>query len=734
MTTPSMFTTVLVANRGEIACRVLRTLRALGVRSVAVYSDADAGARHVREADLAVRIGPAAASESYLKIEAILQACRDTGAEAVHPGYGFLSENVDFARALEAAGIALIGPGVESLNVMGDKIRSKNHVAGYGVPVVPGIAEPGMSDAQLIAAAPGVGFPLLIKPSAGGGGKGMHLVERPEELAATLATARRVAAGAFGDDTLFLERLVPAPRHIEVQVLADNHGNVIHLGERECSLQRRHQKVIEEAPSPLLEALNDGGAIRARIGEAACNAARSVNYSGAGTVEFLVSDNAPDEFFFLEMNTRLQVEHPVTEMVTGIDLVEWQLRIAAGEELSVAQDDVVLNGHAVEARVYAEVPERNFLPSTGYVLLLEELPGPKPRPGTPARVQVETAHGRIRVDSALLEGLEISASYDPMISKVIAWGADRKAALDTLDEALTGYTVLGVDTNVEYLRLLINDADVRAGRLDTGLIERKMPEFTFRRVGTVDLVAAALYALALEEQNEMPAEGGPWQGREGWRLGAPAPRRISLGTSDGGVATVGVTGAVAGGKVGVGVGDGPRREASLEFLSRRRAVLTLDGETRVYFLAPVYTGPVPPSRSSPLPGAPAELFLGNDGWSCHLEVLSREARLARVLAAVERDEGAADPAVRSPMPGTVVSVSVGNGDTVETGQVLLSVEAMKMEHQLLAPLGGTVRIGVTSGDLVTADQVLATIHAPGEQPRATGHRQRPDEGVPSARF
>ena len=474
---------MLVANRGEIACRVIRTLRALGIRSVAVYSDADAGARHVREADVAVRIGPAAAAESYLKIEAIIQACRDTGAEAVHPGYGFLSENVDFARALEKAEITFIGPGVESLNVMGDKIRSKNHVTGYGVPVVPGIAEPGMTDAQLIEAAAGVGFPLLIKPSAGGGGKGMHIVERPEDLADTLVTARRVAASAFGDDTLFLERLVLTPRHIEVQVLADNHGNVIHLGERECSLQRRHQKVIEEAPSPLLESLPDGAAIRARLGEAACNAARSVNYSGAGTVEFLVSDNAPDEFFFMEMNTRLQVEHPVTEMVTGVDLVEWQVRIAAGEELTVRQDDVVLTGHSVEARVYAEVPEKNFLPSTGQVLLLDEIPGPARRPSAPARNEVETTRGRVRVDSALLEGLEISSSYDPMISKVIAWGQDRTAALDTLDKALAGYTALGIDTNVEYLRLLINDADVRAGRLDTGLIERKMPDFTFRRAG-----------------------------------------------------------------------------------------------------------------------------------------------------------------------------------------------------------------------------------------------------------
>ncbi|MDJ0352160.1 biotin carboxylase N-terminal domain-containing protein [Pseudarthrobacter sp. PH31-O2] len=709
-----LFGTVLVANRGEIACRVIRTLRALGIRSVAVYSDADAGARHVREADAAVRIGPAAAAESYLKIEAIIQACRDTGAEAVHPGYGFLSENVDFARALEAAGITFIGPGVESLNVMGDKIRSKNHVTGYGVPVVPGIAEPGMSDARLIAAAASVGFPLLIKPSAGGGGKGMHIVDRPEDLEATLATARRVAASAFGDDTLFLERLVTTPRHIEVQVLADNHGNVIHLGERECSLQRRHQKVIEEAPSPLLESLPDGAEIRARIGEAACQAARSVSYSGAGTVEFLVSDNAPDEFFFMEMNTRLQVEHPVTEMVTGVDLVEWQVRIAAGEELTVAQDDVVLTGHSVEARVYAEVPEKNFLPSIGEVVLLDEVP--------------DTASGRIRVDSALLEGLQISSSYDPMISKVIAWGEDRTAALDTLDKALAGYTALGIDTNVEYLRLLINDADVRAGRLDTGLIERKMPDFGFRRVDDFELVAAAVYALAMEEHNTSAVDG-PWRRREGWRLGAQAPRMLSLGTPGGGVASVYVHGSAASAEVTVAVGDGPQRRAALQFRRRNDMVLTLDGTARAYRLAPVYAGAVTPSWDNPAPGVPSGLFLGNEGWSCRLEVLTRETRLARVLAAVEREEGAADPAVRSPMPGTVVSVSVENGDAVTAGQVLLAVEAMKMEHQLVAPLAGTVHISATSGDLVKADQVLATIHPHAPVPPADAAEDTVEEAT-----
>ncbi|MFE4543084.1 biotin carboxylase N-terminal domain-containing protein [Arthrobacter sp. NPDC056727] len=712
MTAETLFRTVLVANRGEIACRVIRTLRAMGIRSVAVYSDADAGARHVREADTAVRIGPAAAAQSYLSIEAIIRACQDTGAEAVHPGYGFLSENADFARALEAAGIAFIGPGVEALDVMGDKIRSKNHVAGYGVPVVPGVAEPGMTDAELIAAAPAVGFPLLIKPSAGGGGKGMHAVDRPGDLPAALATARRVAAGAFGDDTLFLERLVTSPRHIEVQVLADAHGNVIHLGERECSLQRRHQKVIEESPSPLLESLPDGEAVRAKIGEAACQAARSVHYTGAGTVEFLVSDDSPDEFFFMEMNTRLQVEHPVTEMVTGVDLVEWQVRIAAGEVLTVAQDDVVLNGHAVEARVYAETPEKNFLPSAGTVLLLDEVPGPAPRPGAGARVEVETARGRIRVDSALLDGLEISSNYDPMISKVIAWGGDRKVALDNLDEALAGYTALGIDTNVEYLRLLINDDDVRAGRLDTGLIERKMPQFAFRRAGDAELVAAALYALAAEEEAKQPEpEGNAWKRRDGWRIGAAAPRQINLGTPEGGVATVKVWPSAAGEQTTVSVNGGRRLTALLEFTGRHLPVLTLNGEVSRYAVAPVHTGPPARGWMEPDPRILSELFLGSGGWSCRLEVLTRETLLERVLAATEREEGAADPEVRSPMPGTVVSVSVSSGDTVEAGQVLLSVEAMKMEHQLAAEVAGTVHISAATGDLVKAGQVVATIHA-----------------------
>ncbi|MDQ1596451.1 MAG: acetyl-CoA/propionyl-CoA carboxylase, biotin carboxylase, biotin carboxyl carrier protein, partial [Arthrobacter pascens] len=670
----NLFHTVLVANRGEIACRVIRTLRALDIRSVAVYSDADAGARHVREADAAVRIGPAAAAESYLNIEAIIRACKDSGAQAVHPGYGFLSENVEFARALASAGIAFIGPGVESLDVMGDKIRSKNHVAGYGVPVVPGIAEPGLTDGQLAEAAAGVGFPLLIKPSAGGGGKGMHIVERPEDLPATLATARRVAAGAFGDDTLFLERLVAAPRHIEVQVLADTHGNVIHLGERECSLQRRHQKVIEEAPSPLLESLKDGGATRARIGEAACQAARSVHYTGAGTVEFLVSDNAPDEFFFMEMNTRLQVEHPVTEMVTGVDLVEWQVRIAAGEVLTVAQDDVVLNGHAVEARVYAEIPERNFLPSSGEVVLLDER-GTVFAALPDAAARQAPADGNIRIDSSLLQGLDITSDYDPMLSKVIAWGQDRQSALDRLDAALARYTVLGVGTNVEYLRLLINDDDVRAGHLDTTLIDRKMPGLSFRTAGDPELIAAAMQFWVRDKGTAGVAS--PWDSVRGWRLARAAARRMSFGLPGGAIATAAVTWLGDSdhdpGHVLVRVNDGPEHEVRVLGLTGESIHLDIDGQQRIFALGCHWEG-------RPGDGHPQTVYVGSGGWGCGLEVLSREARLERVLAAIERKAGAADPEVRSPMPGTVVSVSVDNGDAVTAGQVLLSVEAMKMEH------------------------------------------------------
>jgi len=663
------FQTVLVANRGEIACRIIRTLRERGIHSIAVYSDADRDARHVSLADAAVRLGGAAPADSYLNVEAVLAAAALTGAQAIHPGYGFLSENQAFAQACADSGIVFIGPSVHALTMMGDKIRSKNHVAGYGVPVIPGVAEPGLSDEQLIEAAVDVGYPLLIKPSAGGGGKGMHIVERAEDLPATLETARRVALSAFGDDTLLLERLVATPRHIEVQVLADNHGAVIHLGERECSLQRRHQKVIEEAPSPLLDE-----ATRARIGEAACAAARSVGYSGAGTVEFLVSAAAPDEFFFMEMNTRLQVEHPVTEMVTGFDLVDWQVRIAAGEPLTIAQEDVTLTGHAIEARVYAENPERGFLPTTGTVLQLQEAVG-----------------DGVRVDSSLAPGLAIASHYDPMLAKVIAWAPTRLAALNRLDQALARTVVLGVHTNIEYLRLLLADVDVRAGRLDTGLIERKLPELRFRGADDQLLAAAALFLHA--RATNAVAAPGVWTRPSGWRMGSPRPVRYSLGVS----ATEAVDVRVVGepGAASVSIGDGAAVPAGITPVAGRTGAFSVAyaGQTRV--LAVEQVG--------------GRVHIGTDGFSLELVHRSRAEQLAEHLASRDRVPGAVSPDVRSPMPGTVIAVHAVTGDTVSAGQTILVVEAMKMEHKLVAATAGRVTVNLKTGDLVALDQIVASI-------------------------
>jgi acetyl-CoA/propionyl-CoA carboxylase biotin carboxyl carrier protein len=654
-----MFERVLIANRGEIACRIIRTLRTLGIASVAVYSDADRDARHVALADEAVRIGPPPAHDSYLNADAIIAAARASGAQAIHPGYGFLSENAQFAEKCAAAGIVFIGPGIAALGLMGDKIRAKQHVSKAGVPVIEGVSSPGLSNEQLEEAAIGLGFPILVKPSAGGGGKGMVPVHAEAELHEALATARRVALSAFGDDTLLLERLVTAPRHIEVQLLADTHGNVIHLGERECSLQRRHQKVIEEAPSPLLSAET-----RARIGEAACTVARSVDYVGAGTVEFLVSADAPDEFYFMEMNTRLQVEHPVTELVTGIDLVAWQLRVAAGERLSIAQDDVVLTGHAIEARLYAEDPESGFLPSTGTVVALAEAQGEG-----------------VRVDSSLVDGLTVSPHYDPMLAKVIAWGFDRGEALNRLDGALATTTVLGVRTNVEYLRALLADPDVQAGELDTTLIERRLPTLAFRHPDVALLAVAALYLHA------QPHPGGIWHARSGWRMsGHPRASRFCFATS----ATDRTEVFVAGATVTI---DGTQHSARLDLVDAATVRLELDGVSSAWAVA----------RQGDT------LWLGQGGFSWPLGILSREAQTAELLARIDLAEKPRHPEVRSPMPGTVVTVSVADGDLVEAGDTILTVEAMKMEHKLTAPVAGVVSITARAGDLVALDQLLASI-------------------------
>jgi acetyl-CoA/propionyl-CoA carboxylase, biotin carboxylase, biotin carboxyl carrier protein len=654
-----MFNTVLIANRGEIAVRVIRTLRAMGIRSVAVFSDADAGARHVAEADVAVNIGPAAARESYLNIDAVVAAAQRTGAQAVHPGYGFLSENAQFAAALQAADIVFIGPPVAAIQTMGDKIAAKAAVSAFGVPVVPGAARPGLTDADLIAGAQDVGYPVLVKPSAGGGGKGMRVVHQPSELASALTSARREAGAAFGDDTLFLERFVLNPRHIEVQVLADGYGNVVHLGERECSLQRRHQKVIEEAPSPLLDT-----ATRARIGAAACDTARSVDYTGAGTVEFIVSADRPDEFFFMEMNTRLQVEHPVTEMVTGIDLVEHQVRIAAGEKLPIAQDDVTMSGHAIEARVYAEDPGRGFLPTGGVVLDLAEPVG-----------------AGVRVDSGLARGSVIGSDYDPMLSKVIAHAEDRAAAIRALDAALADTAVLGVTTNIEFLRFLLADPDVAAGRLDTGLLDRRVPDFAPVEPGDRELIAAAAYKWTRSWPN--PA-GDPWAVPSGWRIGERAPTTIRLHSGDR-TEHVYLTGTPAAATATVEDGETHLLTASLD---GDRFAVTLDG-LRIEYLVAATDG---------------QVWLSGAGHTAVVEEVT-EAPVR------PDDEHSGDAELTSPMPGSVVAVGVSDGQRVDAGAVVVTVEAMKMEHALTAPVEGVVELLVAVGDQVKVGQPLAKVTA-----------------------
>jgi acetyl-CoA/propionyl-CoA carboxylase biotin carboxyl carrier protein len=635
-----MFETVLVANRGEIAVRVIRTLRSMGVRSVAVFSDADADARHVREADTAVRIGPAPASMSYLSVERLLEAAARTGAQAVHPGYGFLAENAAFARACAEAGLVFIGPPADAIALMGDKIRAKETVQEAGVPVVPGGRDP-----ELAEAARALGAPVLLKPSAGGGGKGMRLVRDLTRLEDEIASARREARASFGDDTLLVERWIDRPRHIEIQVLADGHGNVVHLGERECSLQRRHQKIIEEAPSVLLDEET-----RSAMGEAAVQAARSCGYRGAGTVEFIVPGTDPSSYYFMEMNTRLQVEHPVTELVTGLDLVEWQLRVAAGEPLGFTQQDVRLTGHAVEARICAEDPARGFLPSGGTVLRLREPQG-----------------DGVRTDSGLTEGTEVGSLYDPMLSKVIAYGPDRATALRKLRAALAETVTLGVQTNAGFLRRLLAHPAVVSGDMDTGLVEREVEGLVPTDVPEEVYEAAA--AVRLEALK--PEPGGwtdPFSVPSGWRLGGePKPPAFHL-------------------KVQEPLEYTPRGTAAV---TDDRVAVTLDGVRHTFHRAADW--------------------LGRDGDAWH--VRDHDPVAASLTRAAH---GGAD-SLTAPMPGTVTVVKVAVGDEVSAGQSLLVVEAMKMEHVISAPHAGTVaELDVSPGTTVAMDQVLAVI-APHEE-------------------
>ncbi|MEV4741041.1 biotin carboxylase N-terminal domain-containing protein [Streptomyces sp. NPDC049555] len=673
-----MFDTVLVANRGEIAVRVVRTLRSLGIRSVAVFSDADAGARHVREADTAVRIGPAAAAESYLSIPRLIDAAARTGAQAVHPGYGFLAENAAFARACAEAGLVFIGPPAGAIELMGDKIRAKETVRAAGVPVVPGSSGSGLSDAELAAAAREIGMPVLLKPSAGGGGKGMRLVREESALGEEIAAARREARGSFGDDTLLVERWVDRPRHIEIQVLADGHGHVVHLGERECSLQRRHQKIIEEAPSPFLDE-----ATRAAMGEAAVQAARSCGYTGAGTVEFIVPGNDPSAYYFMEMNTRLQVEHPVTEMITGLDLVEWQIRVASGEHLHLAQEDVTLTGHAVEARICAETARVtgdrvDFLPSAGTVLTLHEPAG-----------------DGIRVDSGLAEGIAVGTSYDPMVAKIVAHGPDRATALRRLRGALARTVVLGVDTNAAFLRRLLGHPAVVAGELDTGLVDREAASLVAAEVPEEVYVAGALLRQRelfphVDRGPGAPAWVDPFSVPTGWRLGGEAAwTHHHFRVPGHAPVTIRVRGEAADAQYVLPQGGTPRSAKLLPATGAGEIDLELDGVTRAFTVT----------------HGPQGLWLAGTEGAWHL--LPHDPVDAGLHGGAA---GAHAGTLTAPMPGTVTVVKAAVGDEVAAGQSLLVVEAMKMEHVIAAPHAGTVtELDVTAGSTVAMDQVLAVV-------------------------
>ncbi|MCB1490821.1 MAG: acetyl-CoA carboxylase biotin carboxylase subunit [Rhodobiaceae bacterium] len=629
-----MFISLLIANRGEIACRVIRTARAMGLRTVAVYSDADADAVHVRMADEAVRIGPAPVTDSYLKADAILKAARQTKAEAIHPGYGFLSENAAFAEACRAAGIVFVGPSPEAIRAMGLKDGAKALMEKAGVPVVPGYHGDRQGADFLKKKAYETGYPVLIKAVAGGGGKGMRLVEKAIDFDDALSGAEREAQSAFGDPRVLIERFVPSPRHIEVQVFGDSHGNAIHLFERDCSLQRRHQKVIEEAPAP---GMTEG--LRARMGEAAVKAAQAVDYTGAGTVEFIVEASKPlndkTPFYFMEMNTRLQVEHPVTEAVTGLDLVEMQLRVAAGEPLPVTQADIPLAGHAVEARVYAEDPDHDFLPSTGRLDILD----------------LSAGEG-IRIDSGVEAGSEISAFYDPMIAKVIAHGRDRNEALDRLGAALSGSLIAGPKTNLAFLVALTANATFRSGRFDTGTIGREgasllppvdevrpvIAEHAARHF--LDQAAEEAHAAAVRRSSE-PAS--PWQVGDSFQLGGERALPVPVFV------------------------DGHKYTVPVRY-GADGIVAAQDGEETLS-VAVVAGG-----RDS------AFLIVGGRQFAVHLPHVGGEG-----------DEGdAGDGRVVSPMHGRMVELAVAVGDAVEAGQKVAVVEAMKMEHTVAAPCAGTV--------------------------------------------
>ena len=664
-----MFDTVLIANRGEIACRVIRTCRTLGIRTVAVFSEADADAQHVRLADEAHCIGGPRPAESYLRGDAILEVARRTGAQAIHPGYGFLSENAEFADAVEAAGIAFIGPCAASMRKMGSKAGAKDLMQAAGVPVVPGYTGEDQSPGVLQAEADRIGYPLMIKAAHGGGGKGMRIVRSADEFIANLESCQREARNAFGKDRVLLERYVEKPRHIEIQVFGDSHGGAMHLNERECSAQRRYQKVLEESPSPFLTP-----DLRQAMGQAAVQAALAIDYVNAGTVEFIVGQDG--DFYFMEINTRLQVEHPVTEMVTGLDLVEWQLRIAAGEPLPLAQDAVRQHGHAIEVRLYAEDPEAGFLPGSGK---LERLRLPAP-----------DAH--VRIDSGVVEGDTVTIHYDPMIAKLIVWDLDRPRALARLRDALAACAIEGPKSNIAFLERLVRHPAVVEGSIDTGYLDRRLEEFTtVDDVVDTDLLIAATVARLMAQELESRGQaldsgdpGSPWATSDGWRLGHGGRRSLAF----------------------------LHRDQRLEVHARGSSGdyrIEFDSAThRVHGARALADGSLGLRINDR--GLRVSVNLDGGMWVVHD---GRQRLRLQSIAMYQREggsEGAASDNVLAPMPGRVVVVKSTVGDAVVSGQELMVIEAMKMELSLKAPRDGTIaRISATEGEFVEADAILVAL-------------------------
>ena len=635
-----MFKSLLVANRGEIACRVMRTARHMGMKTVAVYSDADATALHVAMADEAVRIGPAPVRESYLDISAILNAAHESRAEAIHPGYGFLSENAEFAEACAASGVGFVGPPASAIRAMGLKDRAKAMMQKAGVAVVPGYLGDDQSAERLIEEAGMVGYPVLIKAVAGGGGKGMRRVDAPEEFAAALEGAKREAKSAFGDDRVLIEKYVSRPRHVEVQVFADTHGHAVHLFERDCSLQRRHQKVIEEAPAPGMSE-----AMRVRMGEAAVKAAKAVGYVGAGTVEFIADASEglrPDRFWFMEMNTRLQVEHPVTEAVTGLDLVEWQLRVAAGEELPQRKYALAPHGHAIEARLYAEDPGNGFLPSVG---VLERLRLPDPRDG-------------VRVDTGVREGDEVTVFYDPMIAKVIAWDETRAGAAAKLADALSLSEIAGVRTNAGFLVRALRHPDFVGGDVDTGFIERHRDALLPQGDGPGPEIFARAALFVVEERRAKLRGGDPWDAQDAFRLSGEARETVPF------------------------VAD--RQRVNVEVLHHRGGMMSISVDGRSARQATH-------AQAVRLKSGAVAVMQNGETWTLALHDPFLFAEVA----------GVASDRMTAPMPGKIVQILVRAGEEVKQGQAVAVLEAMKMEHTLKAPADAHIdSVEVAVGDQV----------------------------------